>query len=276
MPVFRPTRRVARSQFPALFGRWSVGGVGILLVVATACTSRATSSGGSDQQAIRDAAARRSGGGSSGASGAAGSSGAAATTLALFDGIGLAGWHEFTKPATAPTAWQVEDGMITRVGDGDDLVTDKTYANFELTLDWKISANGNSGIIYRIDPAAEVTYTSGPEMQVLDDVGHADGKSRLTSAGANYALYAPPTGVVKGPGEWNSVRLLVNGNHVEHWLNGTKVVEYELGSADWERRVKESKFAQWPGYGRTTRGYIGLQNHGDKVWYRNIRLRELP
>ena len=238
----------------------------LLLVAGGACSSTGAKSAGSDQQAIRDAATRMTGAG-----GSAGSS-----WQSLFDGNGVTGWHEFTKPSAVPVAWRAVEGAITRVGDGDDLVTDKTYANFELTLDWKISTNGNSGIIYRIDPAAEVTYASGPEMQVLDDAGHADGKSRLTSAGADYGLYPSPAGIVKGPGEWNSVRLFVSGNHVEHWLNGVKVVEYELGSADWERRVKESKFAQWPGYGRAARGYIGLQNHGDLVSYRNIRLRELP
>ena len=113
-------------------------------------------------------------------------------------------------------------------------------------------------------------------MQILDDDGHADGKSPLTSAGAGYGLYPAPRGVVKPATEWNSARLVVNGNHVEHWLNDVKVVEYELGSPDWEQRVQASKFKEWAGYGRATRGHIALQDHGDRVAYRNIRLRELP
>jgi len=197
------------------------------------------------------------------------------TWVSLFNGKTLRGWHGYKTPGQPSPAWTVEDGTITRIGDGDDLVTDKAYANFELTLDWKISAKGNSGIIYRIAPTGDVTYTTGPEMQVLDDGGHPDGKSRLTSAGADYGLYPSPEGHLKPVGEWNSVRLVVKGNHVEHWLNGTKVVTYELGSADWLAKVKASKFAEWPTYGTVKKGVIGLQNHGDRVWYRNIRIREL-
>ena len=194
----------------------------------------------------------------------------------LFDGTSLSGWHGFKTPGVVPAGWQALDGTLTRVTAAEDLVTDRTFANFELTLDWLISEKGNSGVIYRIDPTAEVTYESGPEMQVLDDAGHADGKSPLTSAGAAYGIYPAPRGVVKPAGQWNSVRLIVNGAHVEHWLNGTKVVEYELWSPDWEAKVKASKFDQWKGYGRAQRGYIGLQDHGDRVSYRNIRIRELP
>jgi len=194
----------------------------------------------------------------------------------LFDGATLTGWHNFKTPGAAPVGWAVIDGEIVRTGDGGDLVTDKQYANFELALEWKVLPKGNSGIIFRIDPASEVTYTSGPEMQVLDDDGHADGKSPLTSAGAGYGLYPAPRGVVKPATQWNSARLLVNGNHVEHWLNDVKVVEYELGSPDWEQRVQDSKFKAWTGYGRATRGFIALQDHGDRVAYRNIRIRELP
>ena len=168
------------------------------------------------------------------------------------------------------------DAEIVRVGSGDHLVTDRTYANFELTLEWQIAQNGNSGIFYRVDPTASAIEQSGPEMQVLDDGGHPDGASRLTSAGSLYGLYPAPPGVVRQPGYWNNVRLLVNGAHVEHWLNGVKVVEYELWSPEWEAKVKASKFAAWPGYGRAQRGYIGLQDHGDRVAFRNIRIRELP
>jgi hypothetical protein len=111
---------------------------------------------------------------------------------------------------------------------------------------------------------------------VLDDARHPDGKSPLTSAGSDYGLYPAPRGVVKPAGEWNSVRLVVNGNHVEHWLNGVKVVEYELHSPDWNERVAKSKFAQWPGYGMSSTGRIALQQHGSQVNYRNIRIRVLP
>jgi hypothetical protein len=113
-------------------------------------------------------------------------------------------------------------------------------------------------------------------MQVLDDARHPDGSSPLTSAGALYGIYPAPRGVVRPAGEWNLVRIVVNGHHVEHWLNGVKVVEAELGSPDWETRVKQSKFATMPTYGRNDSGYIGLQDHGDRVAYRNIKIRVLP
>lgn len=194
----------------------------------------------------------------------------------LFDGRSLAGWHNYDTPGQPVVGWSVENGVLVRSGAGGDLTTDRQFANFELELDWKVETGGNSGVIYRIDHKGEKSYVSGPEMQILDDAVHRDGKNPLTSAGANYALHAAPRGVVKGPGEWNRVRLVVNGTHVEHWLNDQKMVEYELGSADWETRRKASKFAGAEMYGRATRGHIALQDHGDRVYFRNVRLRELP
>lgn len=196
--------------------------------------------------------------------------------VSLFDGRTITGWHNYKTPGAPVVGWSAINGELVRTGTGGDLTTDKQYANFELELEWKVEPGGNSGIIYRIDPSSEVSYTSGPEMQILDDTKHPDGKSPLTSAGANYALHPATPGIVKPVGEWNVVRLLVNGHHVEHWLNGTKMVEYELGSPDWETRRQASKFATWAGYGRASRGYIALQDHGDRVYFRNIRIRELP
>ncbi|WP_052574257.1 3-keto-disaccharide hydrolase [Gemmatimonas aurantiaca] len=196
--------------------------------------------------------------------------------VSLFNGQAISGWHNYKTPGAPVVGWSAINGELVRSGPGGDLTTDKQYTNFELELEWKVEAGGNSGIIYRIDPASEVSYTSGPEMQILDDTKHPDGKNPLTSAGANYALHAPPAGIVKPVGEWNAIRLIVNGNHVEHWLNGIKAVEYELGSPDWETRRQASKFATWTGYGRAARGYIALQDHGDRVAFRNLRIRELP
>lgn len=193
----------------------------------------------------------------------------------LFDGRSTAGWRGFKQDA-APAGWQVKNGELVRVAPGGDLLTAEEFANFELTLEWNVAPGGNSGIFFHVTDQGGAVYETGPEMQVLDDVRHQDGRSRLTAAGSNFALHAAPAGVAKPAGEWNRIRLLVNGHHVEHWLNGQKVVEYELGSPEWEALVKASKFAQWPGYGRAPKGRIALQDHGDRVAYRNIKIRVLP
>ena len=195
----------------------------------------------------------------------------------LFDGKTTAGWRGW-KMDSMPSGWQVVDGTLKRVKPAADIITKEKFKNFELSLEWNIAKNGNSGIFYRASEDADdnAIYWSAPEMQVLDDVGHPDGQSRLTAAGADYGLYPSPAGVVKGPGQWNQVRLVVNGNHVEHWLNGVKVVQYELGSPDWEAKLKASKFAPHPRYGRNAEGYIGLQEHEYPVTFRNIKIRVLP
>ena len=194
----------------------------------------------------------------------------------LFDGTSTAGWRNYKKQTVGP-GWTVADGILTRSADsaGDIVTTDK-YRNFELALDWRVAEGGNSGILYRATEDNEYIWESAPEMQILDDARHADGKSPLTSAGSNFALYPAPRGVVHPAGEWNSARIVVNGNHVEHWLNGQKLLEYELGSAEWNDRVAKSKFKSMPAYGKASEGYIGLQDHGDKVEFRNIRIRVLP
>ena len=193
----------------------------------------------------------------------------------LFDGKTTAGWRGY-KQDSAPPGWQVVDGALTRVASGGDILSRAKFRNFELTLEWNVAPGGNSGIFYRGSEDDDAIYWNAPEMQVLDDAGHVDGKSRLTSAGAAYDLYPSPAGVVKPAGEWNQVRIVVKGKHVEHWLNGVKVVEYELGSPDWNAKVKASKFAGHPHFGRNPTGYIGLQDHGDRVTYRNIKIRVLP
>jgi hypothetical protein len=199
----------------------------------------------------------------------------AAGWRSLFDGETTAGWRGY-KQREMPRGWQVVDGALTRVGDGGDIITTDQFANFELALEWKVAPGGNSGIFYRVTEDGEKSYHSGPEMQVLDDARHQDGRSRLTSAGSLYGLYAAPAGVVKPAGEWNAARIVVNGSRVEHWLNGVKVAEAEIGSPDWEKRVGELKFKEWPTYGRAKRGHIALQDHGDWVAYRNIKIKVLP
>lgn len=195
----------------------------------------------------------------------------------LFDGRTTAGWHAFGGGAPG-AGWQVVDGALTRTGQAGDIVTDEEFASFELELEWKIGPAGNSGVFFHVveDSTLRYVWQTGPEMQVLDNAGHADGRQPNTSAGSNFALYAPARDVTRPVGAWNAARLVVRGNRVEHWLNGEKLLEYELGSPEWRQRVAASKFAQMPRYARARRGHIALQDHGDPVAFRNIRIRVLP
>lgn len=192
----------------------------------------------------------------------------------LFDGTTTKGWRGF-RQQTVPSGWQVIDGALTRAGGGGDLITVDQFDSFELAIDWQISPGGNSGVMFRVSEDAEETYHTGPEMQVLDNAKHPDGKNPLTAAGSDYGLYAPIKDVTRPVGEWNAARLVVNGNHVEHWLNGTKLLEYTLGSPEWTKLVAASKFNEWPKYGKVPKGHLALQDHGNRVAYRNIKIRPL-
>ena len=195
----------------------------------------------------------------------------------LFDGKTTSGWRAY-RGRDVPVGWQVVNGALMRVAGGaGDIVTTGEYRDFELALDWNIAPGGNSGIFYRATESEPNVYESAPEMQILDDERfRPDGLSLLTSAGSDFGLYPTRRGVVKPAGQWNHVLIVVRGDHVEHWLNGVKVVDYELGSPDWKARVARSKFAAWPRYGTAPRGHIALQDHGSWVAFRNIRIRELP
>ena len=202
-------------------------------------------------------------------------SGATAQWRSLFDGQTVGGWRGY-RSSSPPAGWRVVEGTLVREGRGGDIMTADTFENFELALEWKVAPGGNSGIFYRVTERADATYETGPEMQVLDDERHRDGQSRLTSAGALYGLYPAQSGVVKPAGEWNAARIVMNRGRVEHWLNGVKTAEAAIGSDDWNHRVANSKFREWPGFGKASRGHIALQDHGDWVAYRNIRIRVLP
>lgn len=194
--------------------------------------------------------------------------------ISLFDGKTMAGWRGY-RQKTAPAGWQVENGAITRVGQGGDIITDGEFGDFELELEWKVDSVGNSGIFYRATEVTERIFENATEMQVLDNVRHPDNKTPLTLAGSNYGLYPAPAEAAKPAGEWNAVRIVAKGAHVEHWLNGKQLFSYEMWSDDWKGRVAKSKFAQWPTYGLSRKGHIGLQDHGDRVQFRNIRIRPL-
>ena len=196
----------------------------------------------------------------------------------LFDGKTTDGWRAY-KGKSVPDKWHVEDGaLVFKPNDGShrgDIVTEDQYDSFELALEWKISPGGNSGVMYRVTEEAGAPFMTGPEYQILDNAKHPDGRHPETSAASCYALYAPAKDVTKPVGEWNKTRIVVNGNHVEHWLNGEKVVEYDFGSDDWEKRVKASKFKDMPRFGKEPKGHIDLQDHGNEVAYRNIKIRPL-
>jgi len=191
----------------------------------------------------------------------------------LFDGTVIDQWRTFGQPAPGD-GWQVVDGALTRVGPGGDLITKEQFADFEFALDWKLGgAAGNSGVMFRVIEGLAQTYHSGPELQILDDEGHRDGRVPETSCGANYALHASSKPMCRPVGEWNSTRLVVRGAHVEHWVNGEKVVEYELWTPDWQAKVAASKFREWPEYGKAARGHIAIQDHGNLIAFRNLKIR---
>ncbi len=201
----------------------------------------------------------------------------------LFDGQTTDGWRGYKKEKMPP-GWKVIDGILTRVaggaggmgaGGGDDIVTDGEYANFELRLEWRVGPGVNSGILYRVAEDAATSWHEAPEMQVLDNKGWGEDNTKH-HAGALYDLYAPPKDVTNPQGEWNEVRLVVDGNHVEHWLNGEKLVECEIGSDEWNEKVANSKFSDKPTYAKAKKGHICLQDHSGNIEYRNIRLKELP
>src|SRR5690606_3146759 len=165
-----------------------------------------------------------------------------------------------------PASWQPQDSVLAFVAadDGGDLMTREQFGDFEFRYDWKISEGGNSGVIYRVTEDSQQPWHTGPEMQILDDERHPDARAGVDgnrTAGALYDMIAPTPGVVRPAGEWNEARLVARGNHVEHWLNGEKIVEYEVGSDEWNRLYEASKFNELSGFGVQESGHIVLQDH---------------
>jgi hypothetical protein len=200
----------------------------------------------------------------------------------LFDGKTTAGWRGYNMKEM-PKGWQVLEGALVRVkggaggkgaGGGDDIITLQQYEDFELSLEWKIAAGGNSGVLYRVAEGATTSWHVAPEMQVLDNAKYP-GRDKRQLAGACYDLYAPAKDVSKPAGQWNKAKVLAKGKHVEHWLNGQKIVEYELGSDDWNSRLAKSKFKDLAHFAKAGKGHICLQDHSDRVEYRNIKIRVL-
>ncbi len=187
-----------------------------------------------------------------------------------------AAWRGY-KSETLPAGWEFDstNGELTRRRGGD-IITRQQFSRFELELEWKVGPRGNSGVFYWANEGTGRIYENAPEMQILDNAGHGDGRNSLTSAGANYALHPPSSDLTRPVGEWNAVRIVARGDTVEQWMNGSKIVEYVAGSPEWTQLVRASKFNDWPSYGKSRTGHIGLQDHGDVVFFRRMRVRELP
>ncbi len=198
----------------------------------------------------------------------------------LFDGSTLNGWRTYQNKLS--DSWSVQNGTLYCKGSPTnksdmraDMITTSQYENFELSLDWKLAPKGNSGIIYHASEEFPAAYLSGPEYQLIDDNNFPEKLENWQKTGANYAMNPAPTAAPNPPGQWNSTRILVNGAHVEHWLNGKKVVEYEFWTDEWKKNKMEGKWKDAPGYGMTKKGYIALQDHGSEAWFKNIKIRVL-
>ncbi len=200
----------------------------------------------------------------------------------LFDGQTPQGWRAFKGSAFPEKGWSIADGTLKSDKGADvDIVTDQDYADFEFVLEFRLNEGGNSGIKYLVDESLVKRGTHGLafEYQIIDDQRHPDasqGKPGTRTCGALYDLIAPAAGKkVNPPGQWNEVRLLVDGGHVEHWLNGVKVLEFQRGSPELQALIADSKYKSIPNFGQPTRGHVLIQAHGDEVAFRNIRIREL-
>ncbi|MDG2265494.1 MAG: DUF1080 domain-containing protein [Candidatus Marinimicrobia bacterium] len=197
--------------------------------------------------------------------------------IVLFNGDDISHWREYNKTEFPFDGWAIENGILKTIVGGNrvDIITRELYKDFEFVLEWKASPAGNSGIFYFATEKGDYIWQTAPEMQVLDNDRHPDGKNPLTSAGSLFALIAPNKDVSKKVGEFNEARIVAKKNHIEHWLNGKKILEYDYNSDSIKDLISKSKFASMPLFAKENIGHIGLQHHGEEIWYRNIRIRKL-
>lgn len=197
----------------------------------------------------------------------------------LFDGTSMAGWKTYQNKEN--DSWEVVDGTLHCKPDSiakkrSDILTADQYDNFDLVFEWKVAPHDNSGVIYRATEEFNRAYHSGPEYQIIDDKNYPAELRPTQLTASNYDMHAAPDDkAINPPGEWNNGRIVANGNHIEHWLNGQKLIEYEINSDDWKKRKESSKWKDAPGYGIVPKGHIDLQDHGGEVWFRNIKIKTL-
>ena len=206
----------------------------------------------------------------------------------LFDGATSSGWHLYgeselgrqsAKRDGRLVGWEIADGALVALAQdgGHDIVTDDEFENFELVIDWKLSPRANSGIFFNVvEQGNKAIYATGPEYQIIDDDGWPSRLEDWQRTGANYAMHPPLTRAARPVGEWNLTRIVVDRGHVQHWLNGAKTADYVMWTDEWTKLVSAGKWKDYPGYGRARKGRIGLQDHGNKVWFRNIKVRAVP
>lgn len=191
----------------------------------------------------------------------------------LFDGKSLEHFKGFKSDAV-PATWEVVDGTMHAKGGGGDIETKDEYKDFEFSCEWKISEGGNSGIIYRCVDEGGATYETGPEFQILDNKNAKfKDANPLNKAGAMYDFYPASKDMAKPAGEWNTAKVIVKGTKVEHWWNGEKVIDGDMGTEAFKKQVAASKFNVWKGFGIQPKGHIAFQDHGDQVWFRNVKIR---
>jgi len=195
----------------------------------------------------------------------------------LFDGETVSGMRGYRMDSFPWNSWAIVDGSLKTVpgSRGIDIISIETYKDFELELEWKLQSGGNSGIFYFATEEGDYIWQSAPEMQVLDNTGHHDRLRKVTSAGALYDLIPPLEDVVMPLGQFNQVRVISKNNHIEHWLNGVMLLEYDYGSPELNELIANSKFRDMPLFAKASSGRVGLQGDHGEVWYRNVRIKKL-
>lgn len=193
----------------------------------------------------------------------------------LFDGNSLENWREFQGEGI-PQGWRVDSGSIYLDGASADIVSKQEFSDFHLKLEWKIEEGGNSGIMYHVlEGGYPASWATGPEYQLIDDIGYQGKLESWQCCGANYAMHAPVNARIKPAMEWNSSQLIVKNRHVKHYLNGELILEFDLRGTKWEEKVQNSKWAGYSDYGKAESGLLALQSHGSRIWFKNIKILEL-